>query len=128
MVKELLLRGILLIPIAQNRKLLKNPNLASHYACMHHLGVIYGNASQSLPRQRNPINLELKAMVKLNCDISILRLSKFALQSLTGKLQGRITSQGDPCSHNREWVCRVQLFSVLVTFFHCFIIKIKLPA
>ena len=24
------------------------------------------------------------------------------LQSLTGKLQGRITSQGDPCSHYRE--------------------------
>ena len=27
------------------------------------------------------------------------------LQSLTGKLQGRITTQGDPCSHYREWVC-----------------------
>ena len=23
----------------------------------------------------------------------------------TGSLQGRITSQGDPCSHYREWVC-----------------------
>ena len=49
MVKELLLRGILLIPIAQNRKLLKSSILASHYACMRHLGVIYGQASQSLP-------------------------------------------------------------------------------
>jgi hypothetical protein len=44
-----------------------------------------------------------------------------ALQSLTGLLQGRISTQGDPCSHYREWVCRVQLFSVLVTFFPCFI-------
>ena len=24
------------------------------------------------------------------------------LQSLTGKLQGRISTQGDPCSHYRE--------------------------
>ena len=23
----------------------------------------------------------------------------------TGSLQGRITTQGDPCSHYREWVC-----------------------
>ena len=23
----------------------------------------------------------------------------------TGSLQGRITSQGDPCSHYRDWVC-----------------------
>ena len=29
------------------------------------------------------------------------------LQSLTGSLQGRITSQGDPCSHYREWVWSV---------------------
>ena len=42
------------------------------------------------------------------------------LQSLTGKLQGRITSQGDPCSHCREWVYRVQLSSVLVTFLSLF--------
>ena len=28
------------------------------------------------------------------------------LQSLTEKLQGRITTQGDPCSHYMEWVCR----------------------
>ena len=27
------------------------------------------------------------------------------LQSLTGKLQGRITTQGDPCIHYSEWVC-----------------------
>ena len=26
----------------------------------------------------------------------------YTLQSLTEKLQGRITSQGDPCSHYRE--------------------------
>ena len=45
---------------------------------------------------------------------------KTSLQSLTGKLQGRITSQGDPCSHCREWVYRVQLSSVLVTFFSLF--------
>ena len=38
------------------------------------------------------------------------------LQSLTGKLQGRITTQGDPCSHYREWVYRVQFSSFLVTF------------
>ena len=44
-----------------------------------------------------------------------------ALQSLTGKLQGRITTQGDPCSHYREWVCSVQFSFVLVTFFPCFI-------
>ena len=44
-----------------------------------------------------------------------------ALQSLTGSLQDRITTQGDPCSHYREWVCRVQLFSVLVTLLPCFI-------
>ena len=43
-----------------------------------------------------------------------------ALQSLTGKLQGVITTQGDPCSHYREWVYRVQLFSVLVTFLSLF--------
>ena len=36
-------------PIVLNGKLLKNPNLASHYACMRHLGVIYGQTSQSLP-------------------------------------------------------------------------------
>ena len=30
-----------------------------------------------------------------------------ALQTLTGKLQGRISTQGDPCSHYREWVCSV---------------------
>ena len=36
-------------------------------------------------------------------------------------LQDRISTQGNPCSHYREWVCRVQFFSVLVTFFHCFI-------
>ena len=29
----------------------------------------------------------------------------YTLQSLTGKLQGRITTQGDHCSHYREWVC-----------------------
>ena len=29
------------------------------------------------------------------------------LQSLTWKLQGRITTQGDPCNHYREWVCSV---------------------
>ena len=39
-------------PIVLNGKLLKNPNLASHYACMRHLGVIYGQASQSLPSPR----------------------------------------------------------------------------
>ena len=34
-------------PIVLNGKLLKNPNLASHYACMRrHLGVIYGQAKQ----------------------------------------------------------------------------------
>ena len=38
------------------------------------------------------------------------------LQSLTGKLQGRITTQ----SHYREWVYRVQLSSVLVTFLSLF--------
>ena len=43
------------------------------------------------------------------------------LQFLTGFLQDRISTQGDPCSHYREWVCSVQLFSVLVTFFLCFI-------
>ena len=43
------------------------------------------------------------------------------LQSIKGSLQGRNTTQGDPCSHYREWVCSVQLFSVLVTFFPCFI-------
>ena len=40
-------------PIVLNGKLLKNPNLASHYACMRHLGVIYGQASQSLPIPRS---------------------------------------------------------------------------
>ena len=45
---------------------------------------------------------------------------KPSLQSLTGKLQGRITSQGDPCIHYREWVYRVQLSSVLVTFLSLF--------
>ena len=42
------------------------------------------------------------------------------LQSLTGKLQGRITTQGDPCIYYREWVHRVQLSSVLVTFLSLF--------
>ena len=28
-----------------------------------------------------------------------------SLQSLTGSSQGRITTQGDPSSHYREWVC-----------------------
>ena len=42
------------------------------------------------------------------------------LQTLTGKLQGRISTQGDPCSHYREWVYRVQLSSVMVTFFSLF--------
>ena len=46
---------------------------------MRHLGLIYGQANQSLPRQSNPLNLELKAMVKLNCDINILRLSRFGI-------------------------------------------------
>ena len=26
----------------------------------------------------------------------------------TGSLQGRITTQGDPCIHYREWVCGAQ--------------------
>ena len=65
MVKELLLRGIVLIPIAQNRKLLRSPNLAIHYACMRHLGVIYGQASQSLAILRTTKNLELMALVKV---------------------------------------------------------------
>ena len=50
-------------------------------------------------------------------EIYLIYYCQDALQSLTGSLQGRITTQGDPCSHYREWVCRVQLFSVLVTFF-----------
>ena len=29
-------------------------------------------------------------------------LALATLQSLTGKLQGRISTQGDPCSHYRE--------------------------
>ena len=44
----------------------------------------------------------------------------WTLQSLTGKLQGRITTQGDPCSHYKEWVYRVQLSLVLVTFLSLF--------
>ena len=28
--------------------------------------------------------------------------TKATLQTLTGKLQGRITTQGDPCNHYRE--------------------------
>ena len=51
-------------------------------------------------------------------EISCFFLS--SLQSLTGKLQGRITTQGDPCSHYRERVYRVQLSSVLVTFLSLF--------
>ena len=45
---------------------------------------------------------------------------KCTLQSFTGSLQGRITTQGDPCNHYREWVCRVQHSSVLITFLPCF--------
>ena len=32
---------------------------------------------------------------------------KLTLQSLTGSLQGRISTQGDTFSHYREWVCSV---------------------
>ena len=49
-----------------------------------------------------------------------LKILRATLQSLTGKLQGRITTQGDPCSHYREWVYKVQLSSVFITFLSLF--------
>ena len=43
-----------------------------------------------------------------------------SLHSLTGKLQGKITKQGDPCSHYREFTeCNFLLF--WLNFFPCFI-------
>ena len=61
-------------PIVLNGKLLKNPNLASHYACMRHLGVIYGQTSQSLPPHGYVVlNLKLKQIkAKGNKDLNIL--------------------------------------------------------
>ena len=61
-------------------------------------------------------------LMRKKCDNYNIVVTFFAhtLQSLTGKLQGRISTQGDPCSHYREWVYRVQLSSVLVTFFSLF--------
>ena len=48
-----------------------------------------------------------------------------SLQSLTGKLQGRITTQGDPCNHYREWVYRVQLSSTPVVFIDSFLYTLQ---
>ena len=70
-------------------------------------------------------NFELNVICKIS-NFNMWTAKHFAqascttLQSLTGKLQGRIASQGDPCSHYREWVYRVKLSSVLVTFLSLF--------
>ena len=45
------------------------------------------------------INIEIVALVPVMC--------QFILQNFTGLLQGRITKQGDSCSHYRELVCSV---------------------
>ena len=58
-------------------------------------------------------NIEIVALVPVMCTGNC----QFILQGLkgcfkypvifTGSLQGRITTQGDPCSHYWEWVCSV---------------------
>ena len=57
-------------------------------------------------KNKNQNNL-LCAIVFDFVDCVVFEISKIQgpgkpLQSLTGKLQGRITTQGDPCSHYRE--------------------------
>ena len=53
--------------------------------------------------------------------LTVLAVCTFTtLQSLTGSIQGRIIYREIPCSHYREWVCRVHFFSVLVTCFSLF--------
>ena len=48
-------------------------------------------------------NLGMYCLTKVN----MLCGNMSSRQSLTDKFQGRITTQGDPCSHYRERVCSV---------------------
>ena len=84
----------------------------------YHLSLTYSALSFFMNTYIDKIcSLALLFSVTINCVVIFIL---YTLQSFTGSLQGRITTQGDPCSHYRKWVCRIQHFAVLITFFPCF--------